>query len=173
MLEFLTSELGLAKDSVIADVGSGTGISSELFVENGNHVYGTEPNKQMREAAERLFKRRKNFVSINATAEDTTLRDRSVDFIVAGQAFHWFDLRKTKTEFRRILRPNGFVILIWNDRRTAASDFLHGYETLLNRYGTDYTEIKHISIGIRESGSILWEGPPSPQSLQEFPILRL
>ncbi|MGA9363739.1 MAG: methyltransferase domain-containing protein [Bacteroidota bacterium] len=148
VLEFLTSELGLTKDSVIADIGSGTGISSELFVEKGNHVYGIEPNKQMREAAERLFKCRKNFVSVNATAEDTTLGDRSVDFIVAGQAFHWFDLRKTKTEFRRILRPNGFVILIWNDRRTAASDFLHGYETLLNRYGTDYKEIKHIGIGI-------------------------
>jgi len=150
VLEFLISELGLTKGSAIADVGSGTGISSELFVENGNHVYGIEPNKKMREAAERLFKRHKNFVSVKATAEDTTLRDRNIDFVVAGQSFHWFDLQKTKAEFKRILRPYGSVVLIWNDRRTASSDFLRGYETLLNRYGTDYEEIKHISIGIRD-----------------------
>jgi SAM-dependent methyltransferase len=150
VLEFLTSELGLTKDSVVADVGSGTGILSELFIGNGNHVYGIEPNKEMREAAERRFKRYKDFVSVNATAEDTTLGDRSVDFVVAGQAFHWFDLRTAKIEFRRILRPNGFVVLIWNDRRTAASDFLRGYEALLNRYGTDYKEVKHIRIGNRE-----------------------
>jgi len=148
VLEFFISELGLTKDSVIADVGSGTGISSELFIENGNHVYGIEPNKEMREAAERLFKRCKNFVSVKATAEDTTLRDRSVDFVVAGQSFHWFDLQKTKAEFRRILRPNGFVVLIWNDRKTESSDFLRAYENLLNRYGTDYEEVKHMSIGI-------------------------
>jgi SAM-dependent methyltransferase len=149
VLEFLISELGLTKDSVIADVGSGTGISSELFVQNGNRVYGIEPNKEMREAAERLFRRHKNFVSIKATAEATTLRNRGVDFVVAGQSFHWFDLRKTKAEFRRILRPKGFVVLIWNDRKTRSSDFLRGYETLLNIYGTDYREVKHIRIGNR------------------------
>jgi ubiquinone/menaquinone biosynthesis C-methylase UbiE len=150
VLKFLISELGLTRDSVIADVGSGTGISSELFVENGNHIYGIEPNRQMREAAERRFKRYKNFVSVDATAENTTLPDRSVDFVAAGQSFHWFDLRKTKAEFRRILRPNGFVALMWNDRRTASSDFLRGYEALLKRYGTDYREVKHIRVGSRE-----------------------
>jgi SAM-dependent methyltransferase len=149
VLQFLISKLGLTKGSVIADIGSGTGISSELFVQNGNLVYGVEPNKEMREAAERLFRRQKNFVSVNATAENTTLRSRSVDFIVAGQAFHWFDLPKAKYEFRRILRPDGFVVLIWNDRKTESSDLLRGYEILLNRYGTDYKEVKHISIGIR------------------------
>jgi len=146
----LTSELGLTEDSVIADVGSGTGLSSEIFVENGNRVYGIEPNKQMREAAAHRFKRHKNFVSVNATAEDTTLDDRSIDFIISGQAFHWFDLRKTKAEFKRILHPSGFVVLIWNERRTASSDFLRGYEALLKRYGTDYREVKQVRVGSRE-----------------------
>lgn len=150
VLEFLTSKLGLTRDSVIADIGSGTGLSTELFVENGNHVYGVEPNKEMREAAEYRLIRYRNFVSVNATAEDTTLGERSIDFIIAGQAFHWFDLRKTKSEFKRILRRSGFVVLIWNDRRTASSDFLRGYEALLNRYGTDYREVKRIRVGSRE-----------------------
>ena len=149
VLEFLSTGLRLTKDSVIADIGSGTGISSELFVENGNQVYGIEPNKEMRKAAERRFKFYKNFLSINATAEDTTLRDQSVDFIISGQAFHWFDLRNTKTEFKRILRPNGSVVLIWNDRKTAASDFLRRYEALLDSYGTDYSEVKSIRVGRR------------------------
>jgi ubiquinone/menaquinone biosynthesis C-methylase UbiE len=140
----------VTKDSVIADVGSGTGISSELFVQNGNHVYGIEPNKEMRKAAEGRFKRCKNFVSVDATAENTTLPDRSVDFVFAGQSFHWFDLRETKAEFKRILQPKGFVVLIWNDRKTATSDFLRGYEALLKRYGTDYREVKHIRVGWRE-----------------------
>jgi ubiquinone/menaquinone biosynthesis C-methylase UbiE len=158
VLEFLISQLGLTKDSVIADVGSGTGISSELFVKNGNLVYGIEPNEGMRRTAERLFNQSQNFVSINATAENIPLRDRSVNFIVAGQSFHWFDLQKAKAEFRRTLRPNGFVVLIWNNRKTESSDFLRGYESLLNRYGTDYEEIKHISIGVRDLDQFFGKG---------------
>src|SRR5262249_24618794 len=116
VIETLQSECGLIPDSIIADVGSGTGILTEMFLRNGNVVYGIEPNREMREAAARLLKDYPRFRSLSAQAEETTLDDASVDFITAGQAFHWFDRKKTRVEFARILKPRGRVSLIWNER---------------------------------------------------------
>src|SRR5437868_4581721 len=107
-LEFLQHNLALRPEHVIADAGSGTGISSELFLENGNVVIGVEPNREMREAGDELLKPRfEKFRGVHGTAEATTLPDASVDFVVAGQAFHWFDPERAREEFRRILRPGG------------------------------------------------------------------
>src|SRR4030095_5976457 len=117
VIEILRSECGLTKTSVIADVGSGTGILSELFLRNGNSVLGIEPNADMRRVAEALLGSYDEFRSINATAEATTLQSEIVDFITAGQAFHWFDRAAAKREFARILTPEGWVVLIWNERR--------------------------------------------------------
>src|SRR2546421_347990 len=100
VFDFLESEGVLAKDHVVADVGSGTGISAEPLLKRGYTVYGIEPNKEMREAAENLLKEFKNFKSIEATAENTGLDAHSIDAIIAGQAFHWFDKKKSKTEFK-------------------------------------------------------------------------
>ncbi len=71
-------------------------------------------------------------------AEATTLADKSSDLVVCGQAFHWFDLGRSKNEFRRILRPPGWVALIWNERKTHTTPFLAAYEQLLKTYATDY-----------------------------------
>jgi ubiquinone/menaquinone biosynthesis C-methylase UbiE len=142
----LTSECGLASQSVVADIGSGTGILSELFLKNGNRVFGVEPNREMREAGERFLKKYASFTSIDGTAEATTLPDRSVDFITAGQAFHWFDRDRTRRDFARILKPNGWVALIWNKRLADASPFLREYEELLQKYGTDYVAVDHRNV---------------------------
>ncbi|HEX8686675.1 MAG TPA: class I SAM-dependent methyltransferase, partial [Pyrinomonadaceae bacterium] len=141
VLRLLEAECGLTAESVVADVGSGTGLLSELFLKNGNRVYGVEPNAEMREAGERLLAAYANFVSVDGRAEATTLEDGSVDFVTAGQAFHWFDPAGARREFARILRPGGWVVLAWNDRRTAGTPFLEGYERLLLEYGTDYREV--------------------------------
>ena len=146
VLNTLAKECGLAKGSVIADIGSGTGILSELFLKNGNRVLGVEPNREMREAGERLLKKYPNFTSVDGTAEATTLPDRSVDFVTAGQAFHWFDRERARQEFSRILGPNGWVVLIWNERLTDASPFLRAYEELLQGYGTDYAMADHRNV---------------------------
>ncbi len=146
IIPFLEQEGMLNAQSVMADIGSGTGISAEMFLKEGNTVYGVEPNKDMREAAERLLSRYKNFASISATAEETTLAHNSIDLIVAGQAFHWFDKQKCKTEFQRILKPAGTVILMWNDRRTASTQFLQAYEDCINMFSTDYKEVNHQNI---------------------------
>ncbi|CAN5156931.1 class I SAM-dependent methyltransferase [soil metagenome] len=128
---------------IIADIGSGTGISAKIFLEKGNEVFGIEPNKEMRLAGENFLSDQKKFHSIDGTAENTTLENNSVDLIIAGQAFHWFDVEKSKKEFHRILKPGGYVVLIWNDRRTDSTDFLCSYEDLLKMFGTDYLKVNH------------------------------
>jgi SAM-dependent methyltransferase len=141
IVRLLREKCSLTGASVIADVGSGTGILSELFLNNANRVYAVEPNAQMREAAERRFGECPGFTSVAGTAEVTTLGESSVDFVVAGQAFHWFDIEKARAEFGRILRPPGWVILLWNQRRLDATPFLVAYEGLLWRHGTDYERV--------------------------------
>ena len=141
VLELLKTDCGLAAHSVIADVGSGTGLLAALFLKNGNRVFGVEPNREMREAGERRLAHCSNFTSVAATAEATTLPGHSVDFVTAGQAFHWFDAKQAKAEFRRILKPGGWVALVWNTRRQERSAFLGDYEALLMQYGTDYETV--------------------------------
>jgi SAM-dependent methyltransferase len=143
IIETLRSECGLTADSIIADVGSGTGILTEMFLRNGNEVYGVEPNREMRESGERLLKGYPRFHSVAAQAEETTLDDASVDFITAGQSFHWFDREKARTEFARILKPQGWVALIWNERVTTTTPFLVAYEQLLKDYSADYEQVDH------------------------------
>ena len=146
ILALLKSECSMTNRSVIADIGSGTGKLTELFLENANPVFGVEPNREMREAGERFLKSFSNFTSIDATAEETTLANGSVDFIVAGQAFHWFDRARCRKEFSRILKPGGWIALIWNDRKTEATQFLVEYEKLLQTYATDYSKVDHKNI---------------------------
>lgn len=142
VLDLLKEKCGLTGVSMIADVGSGTGILTELFLRNGNRVFAVEPNRDMREAAERLLGKYPNFTSISGTAEATRLEDQSVDIVTAGQAFHWFAREQARREFLRLLRPGGWVVLIWNDR-ILTSPLAAAYEHLLRTYGTDYEEVNH------------------------------
>jgi SAM-dependent methyltransferase len=142
----LQDECHLTSASWVVDVGSGTGILSELFLQNGNRVFGVEPNREMRQAGERLLQGYANFHSVNGAAEATTLPAASADFVTAGQAFHWFDRAKAKAEFIRILKPNGWVVLVWNERLTHTSPFLLAYEQLLLTYATDYQQVNHKQI---------------------------
>lgn len=142
----LETHCGLTGESVIADVGSGTGISTKLFLDHGNRVFAIEPNREMREAAEKLLGENPDFMSAGTLAEDTGLPDAWVDFIVAGQAFHWFDQARAKKEFRRILRPGGWVVLIWNERETDTTPFLREYEAFLYKHATDYGLVNHMNI---------------------------
>ncbi|AIE86143.1 class I SAM-dependent methyltransferase [Fimbriimonas ginsengisoli] len=143
VLDLLRIECGLSPASVVADIGSGTGISTELLLQSGAVVYAIEPNREMREAAEAMLGDRANFRSMEGTAEATGLPVRSVDLIVAGQAFHWFDHARARQEFQRIVRPDGWVALMWNERISGGSEFLDGYEKILQEYAPEYLEVRH------------------------------
>ncbi len=146
IIDLFQDEMGLTPQSAMADVGSGTGISSRMFVDYGATVYGVEPNDAMRAAAEEDFADRPNFISRNGWAEETGLPDDSVDFAIAAQAFHWFDPEATRAEFVRILKPGGHIVLIWNERQLDTTPFLTEYEQLLQKYATDYSDVRHENI---------------------------
>ena len=150
LLRIMEQHCGFSAGSVVADLGSGTGILSELLLKNGNPVFGVEPNAEMRSAGERLLADYPQFKSIAATAEGTTLEDQSVDFITAGQAFHWFERNATRKEFARILKPVGWLVLVWNDRRLDTTPFLREYEALLHEYGTDYAAVRHQDLDLEQ-----------------------
>jgi len=140
----------------VADIGSGTGILTELFLVHndggGNRVFAVEPNAEMRAKAEELLGGDPHFISIDGTAEATGLAAGSVLLIVAGQAFHWFDAVKSRAEFARILRPGGVVVLVWNER-LAQSPFEAAYDALIERHGKDYKTTNHRNISDEKIGS--------------------
>jgi SAM-dependent methyltransferase len=149
ILALLRRDCGLSPASVIADIGSGTGLSAKLFLTNGNRVYGVEPNSEMREAGERLLAKHARFTSVAATAEATTLPDACADFVVAGQAFHWFDIPATRAEFTRIVKPDGWIVLMWNERHVSDTIFLRNYERILKTYCPEYAEVDHRRVDAR------------------------
>jgi ubiquinone/menaquinone biosynthesis C-methylase UbiE len=81
----------------------------------------------MRIAAEKMLQKYPNFISINGSAEDTGLYENSLELITAGQAFHWFDLDQSRSEFKRILKPEGYAAIIWNNRRKSGKGFSSQY----------------------------------------------
>jgi SAM-dependent methyltransferase len=142
-LAVLREECGLTPTHVVADIASGTGIWTRMLLENGNRVYGVEPNAEMRLAGERLLAGFPNFTSVDGKAEATTLPDASLEFVTAAQAAHWFDRERSREEFIRILRPGGWLVLLWNERLIDTTPFLRDYEQLLLEFGTDYQDIRH------------------------------
>ena len=151
MWQILRDKHGLTADSIVADVGSGTGISSALWLDQGCTVYAVEPNAEMRNASVAMLGNNPRFHAVDGSAEETTLPDHSMDFVAAHQAFHWFDMDKTRPEFQRIVKPNGWIVLMWNIRHHDATPFLRGYEDLLLRYGTDYEKVRHDSLSKDET----------------------
>jgi ubiquinone/menaquinone biosynthesis C-methylase UbiE len=150
VLRVLKDECGLKPSHAVADIASGTGIWTRMLLENGNKVSGVEPNAEMRYAGEQQLAGFSAFTSVAGTAEATTLDDESVDFVTAAQAAHWFDKQQARHEFARILRPVGWLVLLWNERLIDTTPFLRDYEKLLLTYGTDYEEVRHERTGVNE-----------------------
>ena len=143
LLKLLEKEIGFTEEWVIADIGSGTGISTAVFLKNENTVYAIEPNEAMREIAERNLAAYSGFISVDARAEASTLEKNTIDLVVAAQAFHWFDQNKFKEEIKRIARSGAYLLLLWNDRRVSGDLFLEEYEKFLIQFGTDYQKVNH------------------------------
>jgi len=169
VLSHLARVCGLLPRHIFADIGSGTGMLSEMFLKNGNAVYGVEPNAAMRAAAERNLSGFPNFHSVNGAAEATTLPSGCADFVTAATAFHWFDREAARVEFARILRPGGWVVLLWNVRRVEHDDFQRAYEDLILRFGTDYRDVKSRWGGEESLRSFF---APAEMQQAEFPIVQ-
>jgi SAM-dependent methyltransferase len=144
VVDVLRQECEFTPDSLVADIASGTGMFTRLLLANGNQVFGVEPNHKMRHAAEEYLSNYPRFVSVAGTAEATTLASQSFDLITCAQAAHWFDREKALPELQRILKRDGHLVLIWNDRRVKGTAFGEDYERLVVRYGTDYTEVQRL-----------------------------
>ena len=164
-LELLQRRCGLAAGAVVADLGSGTGILTQLLLESGAEVIGVEPNDGMRAAAEHALAGNRRFRSVRGCAEASTLASGSVDLLVAGQAFHWFDVAGARREALRVLRPGGFGALLWNEHPSAGSAFLADYEALVRRHAPEYDQV----IGSRADEARMREFFGAPLELATFP----
>lgn len=160
VIDILRRECGLRSDSLVADIASGTGLFTRLLLENGNRVLGVEPNENMRRAGERYLAAYPNFVSVAGTAEATSLPDHSLALITSAQAGHWFERDKARAEFQRILKPEGYVALLWNERRMEGA-FERDYEKLIVQYGLDYDEVQQRAKRVEGGGFFA----PSPFQL--------
>jgi len=149
-IDYIMDICKLEGNSHIADVGCGTGISSQLFAERGVHVTGVEPNKDMRDKASELIGKVEpgTLVIVDGTAEKTTLNDDSYDAVVCAQAFHWFNHEVALKEFHRILKPQGWTVLVWNER-DESDPFTRAYGDVFRKLTEiDKIEATHATSGI-------------------------
>lgn len=167
VLDCAERELRPPARGVIADIGSGTGIFTRLWLERGYHVFAVEPNAAMRDEAERQLQGRDGFCSVNGSAEATGLPAHSVDMVTAAQAFHWFDVRKARREFARILRPPGRVCIVWNDRKLSGSAFLENYESTLHKFALDYVQVSEATR--KKAGQLEHFFDPGSLRMHTFP----
>ncbi|HEX5011704.1 MAG TPA: class I SAM-dependent methyltransferase [Planctomycetota bacterium] len=172
----LAAERGLPPGAHVADVGCGTGLLARSFLDAGCRVTGVEPSDPMRAQAVAQLGGRPGFACHAGTAEASGLPDASVDAVVAGQAFHWFDVERARAEFLRVLRPGGWVALVWNDRGDLSQPFLARFDALLVEHCPDYTESLRgppereraevfFGAGRADAGALRELRLPNPQSL--------
>ncbi len=166
IVEYLASELACRPPGPLLDVGSGTGLLTRPLLEAGYAVTGVEPNKAMRDAGARHLADCPGFTSLDGTAEQMPVNDRSAGAILAAQAFHWFKPAAARAEFARVLRPGGWVVLLWNNRETDSTPFLRGYEALLRTYCPDYADIQATHADEEEIAAFF---APEPMRLARFP----
>lgn len=167
LVQTLVDEAGLRPEWSVADIGSGTGFSSEQFLRFGCKVTGVEPNADMRAAGDTYLAGYPNFNSVEGVAEETGLADGTIDMVTAGQALHWFRLPLARIEFDRIVRPGGILAFFWNERSSTATPFMAHYMDVMERYTVEQRIAHHQDVdpaalaylyanGVFESRRIAW-----------------
>ncbi|MGV3614872.1 MAG: class I SAM-dependent methyltransferase [Fimbriimonas sp.] len=166
VIDLLQTECGLQEGTPVADVGAGTGILTRDLLDAGAVVYAVEPNDTMRKAGEEASEGHPRFRSIAAPAEATTLPDECVDIVTCAQAWHWFRHAEAKVEFQRILRPGGWLFLVWNERSTESTPFLTAYEEVLKTHAPEYLRVRHQEFDSKRLGEVF---APEPMLRANFP----
>lgn len=142
-INYLISKCNLNKNSVVADIGAGTGIFTKQLLDKNLKVIAVEPNNKMRKVLEEKLSGNKNFTSTNGTDKNTNLKENSIDLITVAQAFHWFDIQSFRKECKRILKPNGKICIIWNKLDT--NDIIVKEEKNIDyTYTNQFKEINNI-----------------------------
>jgi SAM-dependent methyltransferase len=162
LLKQIQKQTGLGPTAVIADFGSGTGIFTQQLLQAGYEVNAVEPNREMRAAAEVLLADEPCFTSVDGSAEESRLESDSIDLITAAQAFHWFNTDTAKQEFRRVLKPDGKLALIWNKRKVS-QPFQQTYEAILREFAPEYGKVNHMNLATTDIDSFFATG-----SMQRF-----
>lgn len=147
IVDLLRRECGLNRDAAVVDVAAGTGLLTEIFLAGGFAVTAIEPNAEMRSACSELEQIYPALRCVEGTAENTGLPDLSADLITVAQAMHWFDLKRTRAEFARILNPGGWCAVIYNNRHEGGDAFHEAYERFLLDFGVDYISVKSQHMG--------------------------
>lgn len=169
VIGILQDKYGVTSTKLVADIGAGTGISSVLFLDAGYSVMAIEPNKEMRKKSQVLLADNPYFKAINGTAEETGIAADSVDIIVVGQAFHWFDRIKARAEFERILKEDGKVVLLWNER-LKDTPFEIAYDNLILKHARDYVQVDHRNIDEAKILDFFKPGSVSTETLPNWQI---
>jgi SAM-dependent methyltransferase len=173
VVEILTEQCGLRREDMVADVGAGTGMLSELFLENGNAVVAIEPNEEMRAVCEKLASAWPGLTVKNATAEVTGLEGASLDVVAVGRAWHWFDRERAVAEFRRVLKPGGWVVLVSNRRYKDGSEEYAAYEAILTEFGNGRGETERETRMAGEVAPLFGDGPVVREELRGEQMLTL
>lgn len=139
--KYLHNNLKINNKSVVADVGAGTGIHTKGLLSITKRIYAIEPDTNMLSECILLLKDYTSVRGINCTAENINLPANSVDYITVAQAFHLFNQKKCIKEFRRILRPNGKLILVWNSKEHNA--LFYDSEKIIKKYCPCYSREIH------------------------------
>jgi SAM-dependent methyltransferase len=172
LVRWLEAQGLLRPGMVVADIGSGTGLSAEPFLQAGYEIIGIEPNQPMRSEGDRYLSQFPHFRSQPGTAEATSQPATSVDFAFAAQAFHWFDLERTRAEMHRILRSPAPFLAMWNHRNHGASELHREYEALLLETCPEYHTLTKLYRSPERSAAFFPHGYqnatlPNPQQLTE------
>jgi SAM-dependent methyltransferase len=164
IINLLQRSYNLSADKLVADIGAGTGISAALFLDAGYRVIAVEPNSGMRDKSIELLGSQPGFKVLDGTAENTGIETGSIDAVIAGQAFHWFNAANARTEFKRVLKPGGIVALIWNERKTDSA-FEKEYDQLIIDHASDYVKVDHRNIDAEHIAAFF---APEPYDLKVF-----
>ncbi|WP_186644902.1 class I SAM-dependent methyltransferase [Fluviispira vulneris] len=165
IIKFLRDRYGFSSKSICAEIGAGTGKFTKLLLKNKCRVFAIEPNPEMRAIAENSYKKLKSYTSVDATSVNTTLKDKSVDFVFCAQSLHWFSNAETAAEMRRILKPRGKVVIVWNKKDYKKSAFMTGIHKVFIEDSIDFLSVKIENI---EDEKILAD--LFPQKFEKFSI---